>query len=31
LGTEPISFEIKPNSKISEQWFLSGSGTLSLE
>ncbi len=31
LGTEPISFEIKPNSKISEQWFLSGSGTISLE
>ena len=31
LGTEPISFEIKPNSKISKQWFLSGSGTLSLE
>jgi len=31
LGTEPINFEIKPNSKISEQWFLSGSGTLSLE
>jgi len=31
LGTEPISFEIKSNSKISEQWFLSGSGTLSLE
>jgi len=31
LGTEPIDFEIKPNSKISEQWFLSGSGTLSLE
>ncbi len=31
LGTEPISFEIKPNSKISEQWFLSGSGTVSLE
>ena len=30
LGTEPISFEIKPNSKISKQWFLSGSGTLSL-
>ncbi len=31
LGTEPLNFEIKPNSKISEQWFLSGSGTLSLE
>jgi len=31
LGTEPISFEIKPNSKISKQWFLSGSGTISLE
>jgi len=31
LGTEPINFEIKPNSKISKQWFLSGSGTISLE
>ncbi|MCH6586336.1 MAG: hypothetical protein IH792_04840 [Thaumarchaeota archaeon] len=31
LGTEPINFEIKPNSKISEQWFLSGSGTISLK
>jgi len=31
LGTEPINFEIKPNSKISKQWYLSGSGTLSLE
>jgi len=31
LGTEPLNFEIKPNSKISKQWFLSGSGTISLE